>query len=149
MVPRLNVPLFEVLQLALTVTLALIAFGAWREIARKRLLWTWRKESTPTLSQARRRPGMDLLRWLFGCVTAGVILALGWREQPSLALAFERSAYGAFTFFALGLVLAALADRTVKSAPSKGIPFGRPIARGGRRRSPLAAGPVASQIRTF
>jgi hypothetical protein len=113
--PRGEAPLYEVLQIVLTVLLGVAALELWGRMARGRLLWFWRGEApciAPFAPIAHRR---RMARWLLGCAAAGVVLALGLRPLGSVWLAVERAAYGALTFFALGLLLGAAADRVVRA----------------------------------
>jgi hypothetical protein len=115
-VPGLGAPVYDVLQLALTVLLAVVAFWGWGRLVQEK---GFAAPEDPLVARASRRSRVELARWLGGCVLAGVVTALGFRPQPSVGLAFERGVYGALTFFVFGLVLAALGERLV------GIP-GRP-----------------------
>jgi hypothetical protein len=119
-VPVLDVPVFEALQGILTVALALISLWAWRHMVSEGLLRAWSGETRFRVPRASRRSQGELLRWLTGCVAAGVVLALGFRPLPSLGLAVERGAYGILTFLAFGILGAALAARIVRVPQARG-----------------------------
>jgi hypothetical protein len=101
-------PVFELLQLGLTVVLGFVTVWAWRRLAQEGLLNGRRTGGSRPIAKASPRSRGELLRWLWTCVAAGFVLALGLRPLSSLGLAVERGAYGVLTFLALGLVLAAL-----------------------------------------
>jgi hypothetical protein len=133
-VPLLNAPLFEALQGGLTIGLGISALALWSHMVRERERGEGRP--VPFVPRASGRAKGELLRWLAGCVAAGVTLALGFRAQTSFGLAVERGAYGALTFMAFGLVMGALADRLVRPSTTRGIGFAPPVSRGGEASAP-------------
>jgi hypothetical protein len=100
-------PVYEELQVVLSIVLAFVSFWAWRRIVER----SPEARPVPRASQKARE---ELLRWLAVCLSAGVVLALGLRPHTSFGLAIERGAYGALTFLGLGFVLSALARRLLR-----------------------------------
>lgn len=113
----LGVPVYEELQVILSLVLGFVSFWAWRRIVE--LSPGGEMRPKPRASQRARG---ELVRWLAVCLSAGVVMALGLRPHASFSLAIERGAYGALTFLGLGFVLAALARRLLRSP--RGVAFG-------------------------
>ncbi len=106
-----GIPLYDVLQVILTVALGAIALREWRRIASALPLpgpgaaAAWEVVSAPP-AERRRALVVLLAAALAGAVSAPLLkTAVGTADAPKLA------AYGAITFSTLAVVVAAAADR--------------------------------------
>ena len=105
---------YDILQIVLTVALGVWALRMWAFIGRRHLVFQWNERGARSVALRKPIHRRAFARWLLLCVLAGVVMALGLRPNQGVGLAMERAAYGALTFFALGLLLGASSDRVVR-----------------------------------
>jgi len=105
------VPLHDALQFWLTIGLGAFALLLWRRTVRRGLLWSWRGERpTPIVSQPapeKRR----LAAWAGLWALCGAAAAQALRPTLTEIRFVSVVAFGALTFAAFGLILAAALDR--------------------------------------
>jgi hypothetical protein len=101
------VPLHDALQLWLSLILGVATLGAWRRLATARVP----RLGPPAPAGVARRT----LRFLGACALAGALVAPLVRRPPSPGIALELSLFGALAFVFYGAVIAALADRAIRT----------------------------------
>jgi hypothetical protein len=105
------VPLYDALQLWLSIVLGAYALGLWQRMARQRRLWHWRGTAPAELSRAPLGARRALAVWVAASAAAGFATGLRLRPAAEVGLAVELAVYGAIAFTALGLAVVASAER--------------------------------------
>lgn len=105
MVPQIGgpVPLFDALQVWLTIILGIASFLMWRLIAAKRLLWQWKQKTIEPQRIMPRRAGLRLLAVYAVAALQGV-----WIGYTHHRLTGTANLQAALLFGALDLVFAAV-----------------------------------------
>jgi hypothetical protein len=106
-----SLPVYDLLQLGLSVAFGAAAFATWRSISQQRLLWSWRNKPARRILQASPRSRRRLLRWLGACAALGAAAPFFFKPVASPSIAVEFSAYGFLDGIAAGILLAATAHR--------------------------------------
>lgn len=110
-----TIPLYDVLQLWLTLIFAAFSLSCWRRITGERLLWSWRAKTPRELPRQPRNAGFRLLLLtgmfaLIGCL-------LGLNHQHTSAKSFAAAiAFGTIDLTCVGLLVAALRLRAAQHA---------------------------------
>ncbi len=121
------VPLHDALHPALSFFLGLGALQAWQGLVREGRLWAWRGEEPRPRTVAPEAVRRRALRFLVVAVLSGAVLAPTLRSPASFTEGLELALFGAIAFLLYGLVLAAAADRALRSLPRRRLARLRPV----------------------
>lgn len=105
------VPLHDALQLWLTIVFGLATLIMWRSIARRRLLWRWRRRQVVELPKQRHAAGRQLLWLCLAAAVQGGIAGSLLRAGENDKVLAAGVGFGALDFACLAVVGSAVAIR--------------------------------------
>lgn len=116
MVPQIGgpVPLFDALQVWLSIILGFASFLMWRRIASKRLLWHWKQRSVEPQRIMPRRTGMRLLAIYLIAAIQGVLIGLVHHRTVGTKNLEAALLFGAIDLTFCVVVISALAIRWLR-----------------------------------